>query len=493
MAAPAWAAEEASGLPPAMWERIRAVQPDAIDLTPTQSPAPPETLSLRQCVSLAFQHNRSFRAAQEGLLSARRGLWVADQRLSYSVSGSAQRDDASGTSATSTASASASASWERLGGDSVALGVSTGSKSSFSDLLTERPSMSLTYDRPILRGVGLASSTYESVRGARFSLVREEFQFYETRQDLALRIIGLYFSAVRAQGDVEISQRAVERAKDFYEKNYALFTGEGVKEPDEVWVSEVAEVEVDQARLSWDQAKQSVIQEEQGFRDAMDDLLLTMGLLPGSTPELTTMVGYAPKDYEEAALTETALANSLTLAGLNLSREDARARRRIAYSSAKPDLTASLGVTDAGATRADEDGSTSWFAGLRVDVPLWDRSRAESKASADRSLLLVEQETIAARVSEAQRIRTLVRANESAKATIALGEQNVALAQKNRDRIQAMFEEQVAGYDYLKVQRADEDLVSAERALLQQKVDYFLTTVKMRQALGEDITLGLPE
>jgi hypothetical protein len=36
-------------------------------------------------------------------------------------------------------------------------------------------------------------------------------------------------------------------------------------------------------------------------------------------------------------------------------------------------------------------------------------------------------------------------------------------------------------------------LVQAERSLLREQVEYFLTTVRLRRALGEDVTQGLPE
>jgi outer membrane protein TolC len=47
--------------------------------------------------------------------------------------------------------------------------------------------------------------------------------------------------------------------------------------------------------------------------------------------------------------------------------------------------------------------------------------------------------------------------------------------------------------DYLRVIDAEDRLVQAERSLLNEQVQYFLTTVRVRKALGEDITQGLPD
>jgi len=485
-------AEDVAGLPAAMWDRVHGVQPRAIELTVTPSPPAPARLSLKECVDLAFRYNGRFRSDQDDLLSAMRGLWVADQRVFYTTEASAQRNRPPGASAISTQSAAAALDWQRLGGDTLGLRVDTLSQTSFRNLARQRPEVSLTYDRPILRGAGLAATAYEQVRRARVGLLSAELAFYDSHQALAVQVIEQYFATLEAQAQIEIARRRVDRAKRFYDQNYVKFTGEGVKKPEEAWVSRIAEIDVDQARLAWEQAQQDLIASEQAYRDAMDALLLRMGLLPGSTPELTTAVQYAPQAYDGPALVETGLRNSTALAALNLSRDNAAAARRIAYSAAKPDLIASFGLTDLGQT-GGAAVSTGWLAGLTVQVPFWNRGLGENKASADRALRVLDQQIVGARDSTGQQVRGLVRAAESAKARIAIGEESLKLAQKNREQAQGMFEEGVPGYDYLRVLDADARLVQAERSLLEQKVAYYITSVRIRQALGENVTQGLPE
>jgi outer membrane protein TolC len=315
--------------------------------------------------------------------------------------------------------------------------------------------------------------------------------FYDSRQTLAQRVIGDYVEVQLAQGEVEIAERAAERAKQLYEINYAKFSGEGLKRPDEEWVSQVAEIDVDQARLSWEQAKQSLISRQQSLRDAVDTLLLDLGFAPAGAPELVTTIPYQPQEYDPAKLVPVALANSTQLGSLELDRLDALASLRIARSERLPDVTASVGTTDLGETLNGVGVSRGWFTGVTLQVPLFDRQRTNSAERAQRALQVLDQQRIAARDQVTQELQREVRAAESSRLRIELGKQSVTLAQKSREAAKGMYDEGLS--DYLRVLDAEDRLVQAERSLLQEQVTYFLTTVRIRRALGEDVTQGLPE
>lgn len=488
--APALAAETA-GLSPEMWQRVHTVESAAIDLTPTPSPQASAAVSLSECISLAFRHNSSFRQSQEQLINARRGLWVADQRLFYTATGSAEREKSPGGTAETAAAAALGTRWEAKDGGAVQADVSTGTQDIFGDLITQRPAVNLSYDRPLLRGVGLASSTAERIRSATVALASEELSFYDAHQELAQSVIEDYFAVLLARGEVDIAQRSVERAKQFYDINYAKFTGEGLKKEGEEWVSQVAEIDVDQARLSWERSKQSLISRQQAYRDAMDRLLLAMGFAPGATPDLTTAITYTPQEYDEAALVKTALANSTVLGRLELGRQDTDAALRIARSQDLPDVIASVGVNDLGETINGTTVSTGWFGAITVEAPLWDRRRPEDVSRARRDLSVLDQRIVATRDQVAQEVQRQVRAAGSSRQRIDIGEQAVALARKNREAAQGMYDEGLS--DYLRVLDAEDRLVEAESSLLQERVQYFLTTVSVRRALGEDVTAGLPQ
>jgi multidrug efflux system outer membrane protein len=121
---------------------------------------------------------------------------------------------------------------------------------------------------------------------------------------------------------------------------------------------------------------------------------------------------------------------------------------------------------------------------------LGERSRREDIGRAERALNVLDQQIVAAYDQVTQEVRRQIRAAESSRARIDIGEQSVTLARKNREAAKGMYDEGLS--DYLRVLDAEDRLVEAESSLLQEKVQYFLTTVSVRKALGEDITQDLP-
>jgi outer membrane protein TolC len=474
-----------------MWARVRAAEPAAVDLRAVPSTQPPPKLNLRECLNLTFRQNAGFRQTLQQLVTARRGLWVANQRAFYAATGNGERQQNPGGTPATTLASDASVSYQTTAGGTVTADVGTGTQETFADIISQRPSITLNYGQPLLRGAGLASSTYERIRNARSALAAQELSFYDARQQLAQTIIGDYFAVLLASGEVGIAQRAVDRSRQLYDINYAKFTGEGLKKPGEEWVSQVAEIDVDQARLSWEQAKQDLISQQQSYRDSMDALLLDMGFVPTGTPQLTTTISYKPHEYDEAQLVPVALANSTQLGRLQLSWEDSLAALRIARSQRLPDVTASAGITDLGETVNGVPTTTGWFSAVQMTVPFWDRQREESAQKAERALSVLDQQTVAARDQVSQALQQQIRAAVSSRARIDIGEQSVRLARKNREAAQGMYDEGLS--DYLRVLDAEDRLVQAERSLLNEQVQYFLTTVRVRKALGEDVTQGLPE
>jgi outer membrane protein TolC len=386
-------------------------------------------------------------------------------------------------------SASIETRWEALGGGSLGASVGTGTQRTFGGLFSREPSIAVDYEQPLLRGAGMASSTWERIRSAHTGLAAQELSFYDAQQDLAQRIIDDYYTVLLARGEVEIAERSADRARRLYDINYAKFSGEGLVKEGEEWVSQVPEIDVDQARLSWDRSKQQLISRQQAYRDTMDRLLLDMGLLAGATPELTTAVTYSAQEYDEAALVQTAVVDSTELGRLELSRQDAIADIRIARSEDRPDVVAEVGAVSPGETTSETSPGTGWFAGIRAELPLLDRRRQERGSSAERALAVLDQRIVATRDRVTQEVQRQVRAAVSSQAQIDIGEQSVALARKSREAAQGMYDEGLS--DYLRVLDAEDKLVEAERSLLQEHVQYFLTTVRLRRSLGDDITQGL--
>ena len=482
-------AVEIADLSPEMWSRVRSVGEATIAIEPPSSAQVPQSLSMAACLELASRYNANFRQDQKTFLDARGSLWVAKQQLFYTATGNTEYQTNSGSAdGNNTLLGAVTARWERVDGSNIRTSVGAGSSKSFGDVFADGPALSISYERPLYRGVGAASSTSERIRDAQSTLLSRELSFYDAYQRLAQDVIEDYCAVLLARGEVEIADRSVERAKQLYDINYAKFSGAGIALPGEVWVSQVAEIDVDQAKLSWERAKQQLLSRRQTYRDTLDRLLLTMGVTPDGSPELTTAITYDPRNYDEAALVQTALANSTELGRMKQEWYDVQAAKRVAESERLPNVIASVGVNNLGRTG---DNGTTLFTGVRVELPIKQRKLTEDVDREERAVRVLEQRIIAARDAVAQEVQRQVRATTASRQRFEIGEQSLALAKKSREAAQGMYDEGLN--DYLRVLNAEDRLVEAERSLLQEKVEYFLTTVRLRRAVGEPIAQGLPK
>ena len=473
-----------------MWQRVRGVGASVIGIDLPGTVQAPESLSMAQCFALALRYNAAFRQEQKSYIDARGRLWVAQQQMFYTATGNTGYQTTAGANVRSSLFGDFGARWEQLSGSEFRATVGLGSQTSLTDFLAEGPSVSLAYDLPLSRGVGISSAIAERIRSAKSALFTRELTFFDAYQNLALDIIVDYSSVLLAQGEVAIAERSVERARQIYDINFAKFTGEGIALPGEEWVSQVAEIDVDQARLSWERAKQQLLSRKQTYQDTLDRLLLTMGVTPGGNPRLTSVIEYDPQDYDEAALVETALANSTELGRLTQAWGDLLASNRLAIEERKPNIIATVGVHNIGSYANNADVGATISTGVRVEFPVKRRAVAEDIEREARALMVMEHRILITRDTVAQEVQRLVRALSSSRQRIEIGEQSLALARKSRDAAQGMYDEGLN--DYLRVLNAEDRLVEAERSLLQEQVQYFLTEVRLRRAVGELIAEGLP-
>ena len=165
------------------------------------------------------------------------------------------------------------------------------------------------------------------------------------------------------------------------------------------------------------------------------------------------------------------------------------ATQRITESQGRPNVSATVGMTDLGET-VGPPVSTGWLAGLSMQFPFLDRQLKDTVNHAERQLEVLDQRILRSTIIT-QQVQRQVRAAVSARAFIDIGEQALLVAQKNHDASQGMYDKGLS--DYLHVLDADSRLVQAQSSLLQEQVQYFITTMQVRRALGEDITQGLPE
>ncbi len=464
-AAGAWAAPAMGELRPEWSVGQELASPDSLAVTP---PIPaPASLTLQEAVDTALNRNTGFRQTVSGLLSARDGLEVARKRWDLNLTGASTRDQDAGLSTT----AGAALSYALFSGANFSV------SSELNQLVSDesQDSLSATLRQPLLSGWGAASSSYESVRAARNGYRRALLDYFVSRQSLIVGVIGAYFSVVQQREAVKIQAESVARAE------------QTVKET-EVRLQEGMIIEMDllnaQQQLASAQAQQ--VQAEESYQQAMDQLMLQLGLEIGGKPELVSEVEYRPEDQDLGKATEQALELRPELYLAQLGIEDSQAGVRLARSRRLPSLDL-LG----GLTRFATGGSNNlWNLGLAATVPLGARDLEQGYRQSQWSLLLAQQSLEDTRQRVIADIRSQVRAAEAARRQVDLAEQGVKIAERSVVQAKRLVEEDLrTNRDLLEAQRSLRD---SKLGLSSSKINYFMAVMRLKVAMGQDVATALP-
>jgi outer membrane protein TolC len=433
--------------------------------------AAPEKLSLQEAVELAFQHSSSFRRTIQSMLIARsewrleRQLWDLGLSGGVTWAGQGETSESSGAELRLSYSIPTGAS------------LSLAAELSLLDSEESAQMLSASLRQPLLAGRGVASATYEGLRRARNSYRRALIAFFESRQNLIESVIGAYLAAVDGRRRSEIQAASVERTKQAV-KDAELRLEEG----------QIVEIDLTRAQLSAASSENQAVLAQQGERDALDQLLLLLGLEVGGKPELAAEVPYEPRaiNLEEAIAQALGARTDLLLNRLGI--DDLRAGLRIARSERLPSLDLTGGVS------RSENGAAqdSWNVGLQISVPLGPAGERlkESVRRAEWALLVAlrEQEDLKQRVL--LEVRSRVRATEAAEARVKIASDSVKVAEKNLQIATEMVNEGlVSNRDLVDAQ---DGVTNSEISLLDSKVSHYLARVGLQRVLGEDLGKALP-
>ncbi|MCE5313582.1 MAG: TolC family protein [Armatimonadota bacterium] len=349
---------------------------------------------------------------------------------------------------------------------------------------TNTVSFGLTH--PLGKGRGLLSSKADSVLGARSSASIEEKQLYLTTQSTVLGVVETYYSAVLAREQVMVQEQAVAIAKaaaDGAKKRAA----EGL----------VAEIEASRAEIRVAQTENELNVQKQNANAALDSLMIAIGSGVGEKPELIEPIP-EPESLGEvpglAAAIENALANRSELAvyDTNLS-EQARALA-IAKDNLKPglDLVASFSSSsgDSGLLSRSIWDAGDLTAGLEYTFPLDKRALTEKQHVAENNLEITRKMRVYKMEQIAQEVRIAYRQLQTAKTTVEIYGQNMAVAEDNLHMAQIRVDEGISSNQ--EVLDAQEALTIVQNSLISAKVSLYLAGVNLKSAMGENLTtMGL--
>jgi len=439
------------------------------DLEVTPPPEAPAELSLSRAVEISLERNLSFRATLQGLLSARSNWYVATQRWSLEAYGQVQR--VSNDETLTTSQAGAAFSYSAVTGAEISV-IAELDRLESDD--TQR-FLSAVVSQPLLAGSGRASASYEEVRQARNNYRAALLAFFIDRQDLIERVVSSYFNVVQQRQLVDIQQASVDRAQQAVEDaRLRLEAGQ------------IPEIDLRNAQLRLSREEAGAVYQRQSFRDAMDSFLLQLGLQVGGSPELVTAIPEVQETLDLDKLMAQALELRPDLRLADLALEDREAALRIARSQRLP----LLDLFGSWAEVRNEEAERDWTLGLDFSLPIGSRYLTEAVRQARWGLLVSRQARADLDQEVIADVRQQVRAAEAARANVEISAASLELSRRSVEIAQRMVEEGLrTNRDLLDAQ---DDLRLSERSLVSSQISYYLALVRLRAAVGLDLTTMLP-
>lgn len=292
------------------------------------------------------------------------------------------------------------------------------------------------------------------------------------RQDLLISVSEAYYGVLKAQKAVEISRHSLERM----ERHKQVTEREAATRKNKANVSALlrANTLVSQARIS-------LVRAQDGFKIAREKL----GLLT-SVPMDAVLAEPKPLDQPSEnleILKESALKNRDDYAGSKLNQSIAKENVTIVRGGHYPQIYAEAGVTYTDSRPATMLDATSYYGGLRLQIPLFEGGLMKSEVSEAKSKQRQAElstgflrKTIESDVNEAYvNLQTITSVLETAKI-------QKEYAKENFDTVEDMFAEGLA--PSLSLIDAEQALNMAERELVNAGYDRQVAILKLKKSIG---------
>jgi len=450
----------------------------ALEAGAVQSPPEVSELTLAQAVNYALEYNDDIKSSKENLLSAESNLRIAQTLTSAEAVGRTAIDKPAGRSFEETTQATGEFTAFTRSGSSATISASP------LGLGGASPFIGVNVRKPLRRGSGPLSPVGNAILRAQYGLEINLGQFTAAKQSLILQIVNAYYNTLRAQEQIKVQEQAMsiaEETTDFAKRRLA----EGL----------VAEIEVLRAENRLAQTRDDLIRQEQRFKDAMDGLVLVMGLSAGLQPKLVTSIpATIPATLLEEAAIDKALGNRVELSVLKSQIADQRRVTEVAEDQIKSrlDLVGSyFSWTRTSALGASIFEEPSLAVGAEYRIPLDKRTLREERDTARRQVVVLEETQRVERERIKDEIRISYRAVEAAKSSLDIYGRNLSVAEYNLKLAQQMVDEGLAVNR--EVLEAQDSLTRTQSGLLSAQTNYYLAWIALNWAMGDDIMKAVSE
>ncbi len=317
--------------------------------------------------------------------------------------------------------------------------------------------------------------TLAGLRTARAMRKESGFALAKTKEDLMLQVAAAYYGALKAEHFEEISEESLTRMQS----HRAITAREAATRSTKANQSALARADslVSQAQIA-------VVRARDGLRMARQTLCLLTKLPPDVV--LTEPAPLAPPDEDLAALQETALADRQDYAESRIKAQIAKEAVTIVKGGHLPQLSAVAGMQYVDSRPSTMLDATSYYGGLRLQVPIFEGGLMNAEVEEARSQALQAKlksdylkQTIATDVYGAYvHLQTMTSVLDTAK-------HELAYARKNYAAVRDLFTEGLLAS--LSLIDGEHALTLAEQELVSARYDQQLAILQLQQATG---TLG---
>jgi outer membrane protein TolC len=350
-----------------------------------------------------------------------------------------------------------------------ATGFSTLGEDSFSS------SARIRLTQPLLRGAG-HEVAYEALTQAERSLVYAIRDYELYREDFSIDVARRFYDLVQQKQSTENQRRNLEGVVFGRKQADALFQ-----------VGRTNELEVLRARRSELTSENDLIEAEESYHLALDQFRIFLGLpesrridVADEEPE------FVPVRWDVASAVEVALANRLDLLNRQEQLEDAERGVRIAKNGLLPDLDLTLdygrsGASDPSFAHQDLDDA-SYSAALSFGIPIDRVNERNAYRSSQIDLAQAQRSYAEFHDSLEVGVQSTFRELERRKKSLEIQTQLIADQERNVKIAQLRFEQ--GNFSNRDVVEAQQSLLDARNALINEQVDYEIARLRLLKDLG---------
>lgn len=329
--------------------------------------------------------------------------------------------------------------------------------------------------QPLLRGAG-REVAYEALTQGERNLVYAIRDFELYREGFSIDVASRFYDLVQQKQSVQNQRRNLEGFVFGRKQAEALYS-----------VDRTSELEVLRARRSELTSQNSLIEAEESYHLALDQFRIFLGLPESRHIEVAAEEPeFVAVSWDVQSAVDVAVENRLDLLNRREQLEDAQRGVRIAKNSLLPDLNVELGYTqtgDADASFVHQDLNDNFYsAALTLGLPI---DRVNERNAYRSSLFELSQsmrDYEEFHDSLEVGVRSTFRELERRKKSLEIQTQLIADQVKNAKIAQLRFEQ--GNFSNRDVVEAQQALLDAQNALINEKVDYEIARLRLLKDLG---------